>query len=150
MQGWERGGWYGGEYGGDAGHWRGKEVRFRIRLSFCVWRLSVMDSFWVSLFLLCFSSKCIRGQLSLSTRICIFPICMNSLELWGNLRFVCAHVQACVRFWRVRCNLTSKIKNLSKQSNKRGWKKLRCIHWILGLKSPGKHKAFISQHLLEC
>lgn len=59
-----------------------------------------------------FSSKWIRGQLSLTTHLYLHF--RNLHELIGarrQLTVVCAHVQACVRSWHVLCNLTSKIKN---------------------------------------
>lgn len=106
---------------GKAGYWGGKAVRVGIRLSFCLSRLNKIDLLWVppSHFVV-FFSKCIIGQLSLTSRICIFVICMNSLEPGGNLRLcvhVCMHGCICVSV-HVPCNLTNKIRNLSKQSNR--------------------------------
>lgn len=73
---------------GEAGHWGGKAVGVGIRLSFCLWRLKEIDFIVSSPHFVVFSSTCIRGQLSLTSKICIFVICMNSLELGGNLRLL--------------------------------------------------------------
>lgn len=61
-----------------------------------------------------------------------------------QLTVVCARMHACVCVsGHVVCNLTSKIKNLSKQSNRHDWTEPALFSWKTV-------ETFVVQNVLEC